>query len=431
MRNLNNGVFITDTEEDKLLIEKSRPYGKLLSQEFKKKIAVENLYRGMHFWLWFSFAVETLRIGLLLLYNQYTKTPMEPILFRIFLSLYWWVWAFTVVCLCLCLYIRKQPQKHTELITFAGDIYMLLYLVRGVGLTIMEVESGIIGFSLITALFVAGFVVVQRPIIACSNILLAVASFVGTVLHLKLKAFAAPGIIFSLVTVAFLSLILSCSNYHSKYVAFLREKSISMAKDKVNNLNVELSKKKTQIELQNEQLQILSSRDSLTTLRNRHCFVADAKALMEKNYAQNRFLTLAIADVDNFKHINDAYGHTVGDACLYKIGSILTDMEEEKIHAYRFGGDEFVILFDGKSRADAFLYMNRFLKEISNIEMPHFDGMVSASVGIFSDIPKQDESIDTYIEKADKAMYVSKNSGKNRIMTYYQNGPTIQDEMIK
>ncbi len=413
-------IAFTDTPEERRLIAESWSHADDLGKEFKAKLAAETLNKAIHFWLWLSLFVETVRYILALAYNHYTTGGWElSIRAEVFLSLYWLIWGFTAALLVVGFCIRKHPEKYTDLIIFMGDLYMLIYLVRGVGLAAMEVETGIVGFSMIIALFISSFAINHRPGIALSNMLLTTASFVGTAIAMHLTAFANPIVFFSLLSVAIFSLIMSFSNYHVKYKAFLKEKSLIRAGEALNALNAQLEEKKTQIQMQNEKLQVLSRIDGLTGMRNRHSFVEDCDVLLKRAAKNHSFLTLAIADVDNFKHINDSYGHIVGDECLRTIGEALKLLEEDRVSAYRFGGDEFIVLFNGKSRSEAFLSMNRFLKEISNVHIQGYDGMLSASIGIYSAIPSEQEDMDSFIEKADSAMYEAKNSGKNRIMTSY------------
>ena len=420
MRNYTCRIFFTDTPEEKKLIQKSWANAAVLDKEFKEQLATEMLSKSIHFWLWISFFVETVRSTLAVLYNYYlTGGWTFSMRARVFLSLYWWIWAFTVVLLVLGFSIRKHPEKYTSLIIMMGDLYILTYLVRGVGLAAMEVETGIVGFSMIIALFVSGFVLDMRPVIAISNMTLTVASFIGTAIAMRLTPLANPVVVFSLLCVSGFSLLTSLAKYHTRYKAFLKEKSLQEASVALHLLNARLEEKKAEVQQQNEELQVMSRTDRLTGLRNRHCFVEDSEKIVERAKESKTFVTLAIADLDGFKYINDNYGHTVGDECLRAVGEILQLLEEENVTTYRFGGDEFITLFDGKSRSDAFLLMNRFLKDLSNVHIEGYDGMPSSSIGIYSAIPAADSNVDEFIEKADKAMYKAKNSGKNRIEMNY------------
>lgn len=417
-----------DTPEEKALIEQSRPHAKEIYAAFRQRIAQEGMVKSMRVWLWISLFVETARYLLLIPYAMYNEGGNVSVRTQVFFSLYWLVWSMTVVCLIISFGIRKNLEKYTDLITFMGDFYVLIYLARAVGLAAMEVETGIVGFSLITALFVSSFVVLHRPGIATCNILVTMGIFIATVFIMRLKPFYNPVVLFSIFAVAGLSLLISSMRYHARYKNFLKECSLIETSNKLNRLNEELEEKQKQIEMQNKKLQIMSTTDSLTGLHNRHSFVISGDKIFAKARENNQFVTLSLLDVDNFKSINDTCGHKAGDECLRAIGQVLLSLETEKIHAYRFGGDEFMLLFDGMSRSEAFLVMNRFSKQVSNITLERYDKMISVSVGIFSAIPNANETLDSFIEKADHAMYKAKEGGKNRIITSYNEGDQNHDE---
>lgn len=177
-----------------------------------------------------------------------------------------------------------------------------------------------------------------------------------------------------------------------------------------------------QIEAQNQQLQTLTNTDELTGLRSRRSFVRESAETLARAAEKGCFVTVAIADIDNFKTINDSFGHTVGDACLRAVGGVLCTAETDGVHAYRLGGDELIVVFEDKSRSDAFLVMNRVVKAISNLQIPNCKQTITLSVGIHSAIPTPKSHIDEYIEKADTLLYAAKENGRNQIMT------TLQDK---
>ena len=208
--------------------------------------------------------------------------------------------------------------------------------------------------------------------------------------------------IFRILVIAVLSVFTGIARYRSKYMAFLKERSLLEKGKQLRSLNAQLQENREKIEAQNHLLRQMSTTDNLTGVGNRRSFRIQIKAAFARAAESKQFVTLAIADIDNFKTINDGYGHSVGDECLRAIGKALQGAEEENIHAYRFGGDEFVLVFEGKSRSD--------------------DKILTVSIGIYSEIPTTESTADEYIEKADRAMYEAKESGKNRIITSYQEG---------
>ena len=127
------------------------------------------------------------------------------------------------------------------------------------------------------------------------------------------------------------------------------------------------------------------------------------------------FTTVAICDVDDFKAINDTFGHQVGDKALQLVSQILAQNSRVNDYVCRFGGDEFLIVFCGADEEIVKKRMASVLQSVNNISVsPNY--RLSLSIGISS--YKPGNTLLTIIDEADKALYVSKNSGKNTINSY-------------
>ncbi len=128
-----------------------------------------------------------------------------------------------------------------------------------------------------------------------------------------------------------------------------------------------------------------------------------------------RPLSVAMVDIDNFKQINDRYGHQVGDCVLKKVAHLIQESLRKSDFIFRYGGEEFFILFPFTTKEDAKYVMERILKKISDykIRCGSFEISVTVSAGIAS----IDDADDIYslISYADKALYKAKNTGKNRV----------------
>lgn len=165
--------------------------------------------------------------------------------------------------------------------------------------------------------------------------------------------------------------------------------------------------------------------DSNTGLLNR-------RALYE--YMGNRFkgvkVSLMIIDVDNFKHINDTYGHQVGDIILQKIAKTLKDICHDNA-IFRFGGDEFMIILEDLGEDVVLDKVNKILTEVGKIKSQEKqDETIKVSIGISScscdgEGCKRREC--ELIRRADIALYKAKNLGKNRYISYTKD---LEDEMI-
>ena len=122
-------------------------------------------------------------------------------------------------------------------------------------------------------------------------------------------------------------------------------------------------------------------------------------------------------DMDSFKHINDTYGHMVGDLFLKSFGFILK--ENKEIEAGRFGGEEFVILFSETSKEDAIMVAERIRQKVADFVFPFEEkqpnGDLTISVGVaFS--PSDAIEKQSLLQIADERLYKAKSSGRNRVV---------------
>lgn len=159
--------------------------------------------------------------------------------------------------------------------------------------------------------------------------------------------------------------------------------------------------------------QELSRIDFLTGVANARAFhsVAEAEKARASRYAHP--LTLAYLDIDNFKVVNDRFGHQVGDALLVWVAKAIRDNIRGTDHVARVGGDEFAILLPetGAEAGQFVLYkLQRVLLEI----MQKNGWPVTFSIGAVTFLG-QPETLDEMIQRADGLMYSAKNGGKNRI----------------
>lgn len=129
-----------------------------------------------------------------------------------------------------------------------------------------------------------------------------------------------------------------------------------------------------------------------------------------------------MCDVDNFKTINDTYGHVVGDSVIKKVAEIMSRNFRLTDQICRFGGDEFFIAIANCDKEVVYDRLNKIKSELlQEINLPNFS--VTLSIGVAQNF--DNESIDVLLEKADIALYKSKNNGKNMISDY--NGETLDE----
>ncbi|MGQ9856112.1 MAG: GGDEF domain-containing protein [Fervidobacterium sp.] len=175
---------------------------------------------------------------------------------------------------------------------------------------------------------------------------------------------------------------------------------------------------------QNAFLKEISTIDSLTGLHNRRYF--DENFPKEFNIARREgfYVNFAIIDIDDFKNINDKYGHLCGDACLTALATIIRKCFQRTSDEFeRFGGEEFTIYNVSRDSEDFLKYLNFFREEVAKVKVKceaydccPVEVSFTVSIGAVSFIPKYSDTFERVISKADANLYIAKNTGKNKVV---------------
>lgn len=156
------------------------------------------------------------------------------------------------------------------------------------------------------------------------------------------------------------------------------------------------------------------NKDYMTGLYNRRYFFEFGQAIYEENKKDNKTLAIAILDIDNFKNINDTYGHDVGDIAIKEVARILNKDLIDNTLVSRLGGEEFCLLFYNKEKEEiqSLLEIIRNKFENNLIEIKNHKFMYTVSIGCSLEYGK---NLDQMVQFADKGLYDAKNSGRNRV----------------
>lgn len=167
-----------------------------------------------------------------------------------------------------------------------------------------------------------------------------------------------------------------------------------------------------------------ASMDQLTGVKNRGHFEMKLKLMLKLHKQTGKPLYLVIMDIDDFKHINDTYGHIAGDEVLKRLGAVLCENIRPADVVSRYGGEEFVVLFENMSMAAIKQKMEGLREVISNtvIPLPSCCGpkhlCVTVSIGVAQFNPELMPDEETFCVCADTALYRAKREGKNCIRVY-------------
>ncbi|MEO5356050.1 MAG: GGDEF domain-containing protein [Nitrospirae bacterium YQR-1] len=172
------------------------------------------------------------------------------------------------------------------------------------------------------------------------------------------------------------------------------------------------------IAFENARLYSIAIADELTGLYTHRYF----KYIMEKEYINIRTnsgstLSLLILDLDNFKKVNDTYGHLIGDKVLEEAALTLRESIRENDYAFRYGGEEFTVVLHNTSIDQAMVLAQRIREAIEEMEIPHETGILKITVSIgVAEHTEKDETTNHLIARADGALYEAKRTGKNKIV---------------
>jgi diguanylate cyclase (GGDEF)-like protein len=168
-----------------------------------------------------------------------------------------------------------------------------------------------------------------------------------------------------------------------------------------------------------------SLEDELTGLLSRKGCIAKFGESMAAAKASSKEtpLSLALLDVDIFSKINQQYGHATGDNLLVEVAKAIHDQAGKEAFAGRYGGDEFVIVFPGEEREQAFLKVEQIRQQLSHQELITADGKTIQGVfisGGVASFPMDGRTENELFRKADHALYRAKTSGRRQVRLAYE-----------
>jgi diguanylate cyclase (GGDEF)-like protein len=156
--------------------------------------------------------------------------------------------------------------------------------------------------------------------------------------------------------------------------------------------------------------------DPLTRLANRRVFYSQISAGLPRWLKGQRAFFLAVADIDHFKQVNDRFGHLYGDEILIHFARLMRKTFRAGDLLYRFGGEEFVVVFGVDRKEHGVTALERFRKAMVEYDFPKI-GRVTVSIG-FTHIDSATTPVTTLVDRADQAVYYAKSQGRDRVCAY-------------
>jgi len=168
----------------------------------------------------------------------------------------------------------------------------------------------------------------------------------------------------------------------------------------------------TQIAIEKRDILKKAYIDGLTGIYNRYKFEELFEYQLKQSKRYNKPLSIAIVDIDKFKSFNDNYGHIIGDEMLILLAHVLNESVRKSDVFARWGGEEFIILFNEADLESAIKISENLKQKVQRLEHEK-TGKITASFGVAE--YKEGETLEEVFERADRALYEAKNSGRNRV----------------
>ena len=179
-------------------------------------------------------------------------------------------------------------------------------------------------------------------------------------------------------------------------------------------LEEKVRKRTKELETLNYELTKLSNIDPLTGAYNRRYFYSISKEMIALSKRENHSITLAMIDIDNFKKVNDTFGHDIGDEVIKALVNKINSELRESDLFMRFGGEEFVVLLPNTDINKSMIILEKVRKTIEECDSVK-DASFTISIGVAEYIHSE-INFEKVLKRADEGLYIAKNSGKNRIV---------------
>jgi diguanylate cyclase (GGDEF)-like protein len=212
-------------------------------------------------------------------------------------------------------------------------------------------------------------------------------------------------------------------DYITKPIDFAELKARVNSMLRIKRLQDALEERERQLLEANERLRHMSQTDALTGLDNRRHLEERIDEMFEHARRLGEPFACVMCDLDRFKSVNDTYGHQAGDAVLKQFARILLDEAREIDRVGRYGGEEFMLLLPGTVLDAAVTFAERVRKEVEGHTFT-FDGTQvcrTASFGVSAWPHPRVGNCDELVRAADDALYVAKETGRNRVVRFDSN----------
>lgn len=208
--------------------------------------------------------------------------------------------------------------------------------------------------------------------------------------------------------------------YYKKNEEYRELEKINMRQSLLTKIELEnMLNEHHQVLMNNERLLKNNELDSFTGIYNKAAFKKHVNNAIHK-HIKDEYAAMLMIDIDDFKKINDTFGHYVGDQVILDVVGLLTNEIQSSILVGRVGGDEFAVFFSSLYSID-YLYekVEKYLNNTKKIIVNESAGLITISIGVY--VIDHIEAFDEMYKKADHALYMAKRKGKSQYAVYSDN----------
>jgi len=210
-----------------------------------------------------------------------------------------------------------------------------------------------------------------------------------------------------------LAVVVACTYFVYRAVYFWTEELV--------NTNKELAEA-------NQRLSELAATDALTNIANRRSIMKTFENALARSVRERTPLAIIMVDADNFKRVNDNYGHNAGDAVLQHLSLRMLGQLRDYDHLGRFGGEEFIVILPNTELKNATIIAERLRSSIENTPMLTDFGEIKMSISLgLAQWAPIDHNVTAFIERADNALRESKQNGRNRVTIAKHTSTTTEE----
>lgn len=192
------------------------------------------------------------------------------------------------------------------------------------------------------------------------------------------------------------------------------------AEQDLGRLNTRLTDANIELQDAMDKLRTMARRDPLTKLYNRRVLEDVIQHEIHRSFRSKKGVGVAIGDIDDFKIVNDTYGHDCGDLVLVELAKVLRDNIRTSDVVGRWGGEEFLFIFPETTINGAMLVIERIRKAVSKMRINCSGAEITLTISLGLSFQTEDPQRETIVSEADKALYKAKADGKNRAYCFQE-----------